>query len=150
MLEEVIAKAKKYLTSEEQEKITKAYNFAKAAHEGQKRVSGEAYIQHPAEVALILTELRQGVETICAAFLHDVVEDTSIPLAQIKKEFGEETAFLVNGVTKLTNIKIKSKQETQTENVRKMFLVTVLGWVLLNWNWKIWRFATWTRRYIKN
>lgn len=104
------------------DKIEKAYRFAEEAHRGQLRISGDDYILHPLEVALILVELELDDSTIMAAMLHDVVEDTEHTLDDIKKAFGEEVACLVDGVTKLGRIEYKSKMEVQVENLRKMFL----------------------------
>ncbi len=102
--------------------LEKAYNFARLAHHGQKRISGEPYIQHPLAVALILTELELDVPTLCAALLHDVVEDTSVSQETLEAEFGEEIGLLVDGVTKLSRIDFQSKEDAQVENLRKMFL----------------------------
>ncbi|MGI5902050.1 MAG: RelA/SpoT family protein [Desulfitobacteriia bacterium] len=109
-------------TSYNMEKIEKAYNFAVEAHQGQLRISGEEYINHPLEVAYILAELEMDDSTITAALLHDVAEDTEKNLEDIEKEFGEEVASLVDGVTKLGRIEYQSKVEVQVENLRKMFL----------------------------
>lgn len=102
--------------------VIQAYNYAEVAHKGQMRNSGEEYIQHPLEVALILANLELDFITIAAALLHDVVEDTLVTLAEIEKTFGNEVAQLVDGVTKLSRIEYKSKEEQQAENLRKMFL----------------------------
>ena len=102
--------------------ILKAYNFANDNHKDQKRLSGESYIIHPLEVANILANLKLDDATICAALLHDVVEDTKITQADIVKEFGEEIAQMVAGVTKLGQIQYVTLEEQQVENYRKMFL----------------------------
>lgn len=102
--------------------ILKAYNYAKDNHKEQKRLSGEEYIIHPLEVAYILANLKMDDATICAALLHDVVEDTEITQEDIIQEFGEEIAEMVAGVTKLGKIKYVTIQEQQVENYRKMFL----------------------------
>lgn len=102
--------------------LDKAYNFALAAHVGQKRFSGELYITHPLGVGKILADLELDQETIAAGLLHDVVEDTGIPLVQIKSNFGDEIAMLVDGVTKLSRLEYKSREEQQDENLRKMFI----------------------------
>lgn len=104
------------------ELVEKAYFFAEEAHRGQRRNSGEEYIQHPLEVALILSELEMDEATIAAALLHDVVEDTRYTVEDIEREFGSQVALLVDGVTKLGRIEYKSKVELQMENLRKMFL----------------------------
>ncbi len=103
-------------------KITQAYNFANAKHQGQVRESGEAYITHPVAVALILVELGMDTDTICAALLHDVVEDTGASLVDLKKMFGEDVSHLVDGVTKLNQVALYSREEQQAENIRKMLL----------------------------
>lgn len=102
--------------------IEQAYHFAARAHEGQYRISGEEYINHPLKTAYILAELGLDVTTIVASLLHDVVEDTSVTLDEIEKIFGEEIALLVDGVTKLSRIEFKSKEDAQAEYLRKMFL----------------------------
>jgi len=101
--------------------IKKAYEFAKDAHSGQHRVSGELFIFHPLEVAKILADLELDVATIAAGLLHDVVEDTKYTLEDIEKNFGPEVALLVDGVTKLGKLEYKTKEEQQAENLRKMF-----------------------------
>ncbi len=104
------------------ELIEKAFRLADAAHGTQKRRSGEPYIIHPLAVAKILVELGLDTESIAAALLHDVVEDTGVPLSDIEKQFGAQIAQLVNGVTKLGRIPYTSKEEQQAENLRKMLL----------------------------
>ena len=102
--------------------MRRACDLASKAHEGQLRVSGEAYIVHPLHVAQILTQLHIDDVTISAALLHDVVEDTTYTIEQMKEMFGYEVAMLIDGVTKLGRIEYKSKEEQQLENYRKMFL----------------------------
>ncbi|MBP1577369.1 MAG: bifunctional (p)ppGpp synthetase/guanosine-3',5'-bis(diphosphate) 3'-pyrophosphohydrolase, partial [Oscillospiraceae bacterium] len=104
------------------ESIERAYKLAEEAHGDQKRRSGEPYIIHPVCVAKILVELGMDTESVIAALLHDVVEDTDVPLATIEKMFGKDVALLVNGVTKLGKIPYSSKEEQQAENLRKMLL----------------------------
>ncbi|MDO4289109.1 MAG: bifunctional (p)ppGpp synthetase/guanosine-3',5'-bis(diphosphate) 3'-pyrophosphohydrolase [Eubacterium sp.] len=104
------------------EMIMKAYELANNAHKGQKRLSGEAYIIHPVSVAYILAEYRMDTETIVAAILHDVIEDTSYTYEDIKSLFNEQVADLVEGVTKIGKIDYQSKEESQAENLRKMVL----------------------------
>lgn len=103
-------------------RIREAYELAKKAHGEQKRVSGEPYITHPLEVSSILVGLGMDSETVVAALLHDVVEDTEISLEALEKQFGHEVALLVDGVTKLGKIPLSSREEQQAENVRKMLL----------------------------
>lgn len=103
-------------------RIEAAYELAKKAHEGQVRSSGDAYISHPIAVAVILVGLGMDSDTIIGGLLHDVVEDTSVTLEDIEKQFGADVAELVDGVTKLANIPYSSRAEQQAENVRKMLL----------------------------
>lgn len=103
-------------------RLEKAFLFAKAAHKGQLRKSGEAYFSHPLEVSLILAELEMDEDTVIAALLHDVVEDTVITLDELKKMFGTNVMMLVDGVTKLGKISYETKEERQAENLRKMFI----------------------------
>ena len=103
--------------------VEKAYTLAKGAHSDQKRKSGEPYIIHPLEVAKILVEIGMDTESVAAGILHDLVEDTPITLDEVRREFGDDIAEIVDGVTKLTQIKYTSdKVEIQAENLRKMFL----------------------------
>ncbi len=103
-------------------KIDKAYYFAKAAHRGQKRQSGEDYIIHPLSVADILVDLGMDSDTISAALLHDVIEDTQVTETEIADNFGETVLMLVQGVTKLSKLNFKTREEEQAENLRRMFL----------------------------
>ena len=103
-------------------RIEAAYELAKKAHEGQVRSSGDPYISHPIAVAVILVGLGMDSDTIIGALLHDVVEDTSVTLEDIEKQFGADVAELVDGVTKLANIPYSSRAKQQAENVRKMLL----------------------------
>ena len=102
--------------------IEKAYYVAEKAHEGQNRKSGEPFICHPLEVSKILVYMGMDTQSICAALLHDVVEDTDIPIEEITKQFGTDISLLVDGVTKLTKIVFSSVEEQQSENLRKMLL----------------------------
>ena len=104
------------------EVLKRAYDVAEKAHDGQRRRSGEPYICHPLNVANLLVDLGMDTETLAGALLHDVVEDTSVSLAEIKAEFGPDVALLVDGVTKLTKIQFSSMEEQQAENLRKMLL----------------------------
>lgn len=121
-IDTIIDNVRAYSPKANLELIRKAYELAHKAHEGQTRVSGEAYIIHPLHVAEILTELHLDDVTISAALLHDVVEDTIYTLDQMKELFGEEVAMLIDGVTKLGRLQYKSKEEAQLESYRKMFL----------------------------
>jgi len=102
--------------------LRRAYEFSDEAHQGQKRESGERYVEHCLNVAFILAELHLDSDTIAAAVLHDVVEDTEVTLDDIKREFGEDIAALVDGVTKIGTVKFKSREEQQVEYFRKMLL----------------------------
>ncbi len=104
------------------EVIEKAYKLAEKMHDGQYRKTGEAYVEHPVAVAAIVLELGLDTTSIAAALLHDVVEDTEVTLEEIQKEFGKETAHLVDGVTKLGKIVLSTQEEQQAENLRKMLL----------------------------
>ncbi|MEQ8201781.1 MAG: bifunctional (p)ppGpp synthetase/guanosine-3',5'-bis(diphosphate) 3'-pyrophosphohydrolase [Syntrophomonadaceae bacterium] len=118
----ILDRVKEYNPQADFDLIAKAYNYAVIAHGEQKRKSGEPYIIHPVAVALILTEIEMDSASICAALLHDVIEDTSFDYKSLEQEFGEEIAMLVEGVTKLSRINFKTKEEAQAENLRKMFL----------------------------
>lgn len=121
-IEEITKKILTYQPDAPAALVEKAYQTACSAHQGQYRASGEEYICHPVGVATILADLQIDATTICAALLHDVVEDTATTLEDLEKQFNKEVAFLVDGVTKLSRIEYKSKEEQQLENHRKMFL----------------------------
>ncbi len=104
------------------ERITKAYYFAKRAHEGQKRKSGDDYIVHPIAVATILVDLGLDTDTVIAALLHDVIEDTPVTEEELDQEFGHSVVMLVEGVTKLNKLNFKSREDQQAEYLRRMFL----------------------------
>ena len=114
-----------YLPDDQVQKILNAYEFGAAAHEGQARMSGEPYITHPVAVAQELAEMHLDSEAICAALLHDVVEDTPASLEEIKEKFGEEVALIVDGVSKLDQIQFRSRAEAQAESFRKMMLAMI-------------------------
>ena len=120
--EELKNKIKKYNPNFDSWTLEKAFNFSVVAHSGQSRVSGEPFISHPLCVAHILADIELDMETITAALLHDIVEDTKYTLDDIKELFGETTANLVEGVTKLGRLPYSTKEEQQIENFRKMFL----------------------------
>ncbi len=112
-----------YLDAQAMDKITRAYEFAREFHRNQRRRSGEPYINHPVEVAIILaSDLHMDEDPICAALLHDTVEDTDATLDELIEKFGEPVAELVDGVTKLTQVQVSSMDEKQALNLRKMFL----------------------------
>ena len=124
-IDELLAKLRQYLPEPQVEEIHQAYLFGAVAHEGQRRLSGEPYISHPVAVAAILAEMHMDHRTIEAALLHDVIEDTPTLKEEINTRFGPEVARLVDGVSKLTQIKFKSRAEAQAENFRKMVLAMV-------------------------
>ncbi|HHY18128.1 MAG TPA: bifunctional (p)ppGpp synthetase/guanosine-3',5'-bis(diphosphate) 3'-pyrophosphohydrolase, partial [Firmicutes bacterium] len=117
-----------YLTDQDKELVQRAYSFAAAAHSGQFRLSGEEFVEHPVAVARILSELEGDAQTLAAALLHDVVEDTPVKIEELRAEFGTEIARLVDGVTKLSRIQFHSRVEEQVSNLRKMFLAMAEDW----------------------
>ena len=122
MIEQLIEKILSYNPEADVDKVREAYDYADAHHEGQKRNSGEDYIVHPFNVALILAEMNMDVPTIIAGLLHDTIEDTDVTYEDVEERFGEEVAILVEGVTKLKMLSYQTKQEKQAENIRKMVL----------------------------
>jgi GTP pyrophosphokinase len=121
-IEQLLERAAAYLKPNDLVRIREAYDFADQAHFGQVRKSGEPYILHPLAVAEILVNMQMDVTSVIAALLHDVVEDTTVSLEAVEKQFGKTCAMLVDGLTKLEKIKFKSKEEQQNENYRKMFV----------------------------
>lgn len=131
VLDELKQRAGTYLPDHELALVTKAYDIASAAHEGALRKSGEPFVNHPVHVALILADLRLDAQALAAAILHDTVEDTELSLEDVEREFGGEVSRLVDGVTKLSKIRLpdedRDKRELQAhaESLRKMFLAMV-------------------------
>ena len=125
LLDELLADVEAYNPDVDRELVTRAFRFAAAAHEGQSRRSGEPFIRHPWGAAKILAELRQDEQTIAAALLHDVVEDTDTEIDEVRSEFGDEVTQLVEGVTKLTRIHFQSREQAEAENYRKMIAAMV-------------------------
>ena len=121
-IQDIIAKKKEVSRKVDTKLIMKAYNLANEKHKDQKRGSGEPYIIHPLQVAYTLASIGLDSKAICAALLHDIVEDTDVTNEDIIREFGSETAEMVAGVTKLSNIQFATVQDTQVENYRRMFL----------------------------
>jgi guanosine-3',5'-bis(diphosphate) 3'-pyrophosphohydrolase len=121
-LKELLASVGSYLPPEQVARIREAAEFGASAHKGQKRLSGEPYIAHPVAAAAILADLHLDPDTIVAAILHDVIEDTPTPKNQLAERFGADVAELVDSVTKLDQIKFKSREEAQAESFRKMLL----------------------------
>ena len=111
-----------YLSQEEVKLVKKAYKIADKAHSGQFRKSGEAYISHPLSVALILADLKLDYLCIVAAILHDCIEDTSVTKDEVRAQFGDQVAHIVEGVSKLTNLEFTSSSQKQAQNFQKLIL----------------------------
>jgi RelA/SpoT family (p)ppGpp synthetase len=124
-LKELLANVGSYLPADQVARVRAAAEFGASAHEGQKRLSGEPYIAHPVATAAILADLRLDADTLIAAILHDVIEDTPTPKDQLVERFGADVAELVDGVTKLDAIQFKNREEAQAESFRKMLLAMV-------------------------
>jgi RelA/SpoT family (p)ppGpp synthetase len=124
-ISQLLDKLETYLPPAQIERVREAYDYGAEKHQGQKRVSGEPYITHPVAVADILADLRLDGDTLVAAILHDVIEDTPTAKAEIASIFGEVVADLVDGVSKLDQIQFKNRQEAQAESFRKMLLAMV-------------------------
>src|SRR5262249_18272774 len=120
LLDELLADVAEYEATVDLELVTRAFGFAAAAHEGQQRRSGSDFIEHPVRVARICAKLRLDEQTLAAALLHDVVEDTDTDIEDVRSEFGDEVARLVEAVTKLTRIQFQSREQAEAENYRKM------------------------------
>ena len=123
--ERLVATLENYLPDDQVELIMRAYDFGAAAHEGQTRKTGEPYITHPVAVAQELANMHLDAQAITAAILHDVVEDTDASLIEIRQQFGDEVALLVDGVSKLDQIQFRSRAEAQAESFRKMMLAMI-------------------------
>src|SRR5881409_2005823 len=122
LLDELLSDIEAYNPEVDRELLARAFRFAAAAHEGQQRRSGEAFIHHPWGAAKICAELRLDEQTIAAALLHDVVEDTGTDIKEVRTEFGDEIAKLVEGVTKLTRVQFQSREQAEAENYRKLII----------------------------
>ena len=122
---QLVSTLKTYLPDDSVEIVVRAYAFSNDAHSGQKRKSGEPYITHPVAVAQELADMHLDVQAVTAALLHDVVEDTSASLEDIEDEFGQEVAQLVDGVSKLDQIRFRSRAEAQAESFRKMMMAMI-------------------------
>ena len=119
---DLLRKVRGYRSPEDVALIKKAYEFSQEHHKGQQRESGEPYLAHPLEVAILLAEMRLDATALVAGLLHDAVEDTTVTIDEIKAEFGDQVAHIVEGVTKISKIDFASSEEAQAENVRKMVL----------------------------
>src|SRR5437773_2671531 len=122
LIDELIADVSAYNTDVDRDLVSRAFRLAATAHEGQQRRSGEAFIHHPWGVAKICAQLRLDEQTLAAGLLHDVVEDTETELDEVRSEFGDEIARLVDGVTKLTRVQFQSREQAEAENYRKMIV----------------------------
>jgi GTP pyrophosphokinase len=122
LLDELLAEVAGYTTAVDRDLVTRAFRYAATAHEGQQRQSGSDFIEHPVGAARICAELRLDEQTIAAALLHDVVEDTDTDIEDVRAAFGDEIARLVEGVTKLTRISFQSREQAEAENYRKMIV----------------------------
>jgi GTP pyrophosphokinase len=122
LVEELLAEVEAYKPDVDRELLTRAFDFAARAHAGQVRRSGQEFVYHPWGVARILAGLQLDEATLAAALLHDVVEDTSVDLDEVKAEFGDEIAQLVEGVTKLTRVQFQSREHAEAENYRKLII----------------------------
>ena len=122
LLAPILKKVRSYNPKADTKLLERAYRFAEDAHEGQYRLSGEPYVEHPVAVTGILADLRLDTTTLTAALLHDTVEDTDVGLGDIEKEFGNEVARIVDGLTKLDKLEFRSGELAQAENVRKMIV----------------------------
>src|SRR5262252_1093482 len=119
---DLLRKIRSYRPNDDLTLVKKAYDFSLRHHQGQTRASGEPYLVHPLEVALVLAEMKLDSTAIAAGLLHDAVEDTDVTNNQIEEKFGTPVAHIVDGVTKIAKINLASREERQAENVRKMVL----------------------------
>jgi len=122
---DLLRKIRSYRPNDDLTLVKKAYDFSLRHHQGQTRASGEPYLVHPLEVAMVLAEMRLDTTAIAAGLLHDAVEDTTVTVDDIRTEFGEQVAHIVEGVTKISKIEFASREEAQAESVRKMVLAMV-------------------------
>ena len=122
---DLLRKIRSYRPNDDLELVKKAYEFSLEHHQGQVRASGEPYLVHPLEVAMVLAEMRLDTTAIAAGLLHDMVEDTKVTVDEIKTRFGEQVAHIVEGVTKISKLEFASREEAQAESVRKMVLAMV-------------------------
>src|SRR6187397_2627256 len=118
-LEPILRNIKSYHPGADTALVTRAYEFAARAHEGQTRQSGDPYVTHPLSVANIITQLKLDVPSVCAGLLHDSVEDTSTTIEELTDKFGQEIAFLVDGVTKLGKLPWSTREERQADVCRR-------------------------------
>ena len=124
-LKHLVESLEAYMPAEQVEQVMRAYEFGATAHSGQTRMSGEPFISHPLAVAQILADMHMDSQGIAAAILHDVIEDTETPMAELEEQFGSEIATLVDGVSKLDQMHFTSRAEAQAESFRKMMLAMI-------------------------
>ena len=122
LVDELLAEVEAYKPDAYQELLRRAFDFAATAHDGQLRRSGQEFIYHPWGAAKILAGLQLDEPTLAAALLHDVVEDTGVDIDEVRAEFGDEIALLVEGVTKLTRVQFQSREHAEAENYRKLIV----------------------------
>ena len=122
---DLLRKIRAYRPTDDLTLVRKAYDFSLRHHQGQTRASGEPYLVHPLEVATVLADMRLDTTAIASGLLHDAVEDTTVTVDDIRTEFGEQVAHIVEGVTKISKIDFASREEAQAESVRKMVLAMV-------------------------
>src|SRR5438270_4736304 len=122
---DLLKRVRAYRPNDDLAIISKDYDYTLRHHTGQSRASGEPYLVHPLEVACVLAEMKLDRIAIASGLLHDSVEDTSITIVDIRKEFGEQVAHIVEGVTKISKIDFATREEQQAENLRKMMLAMV-------------------------
>jgi len=127
LVDELIAAVEAYYPGVDKELVARAFHYAAAAHAGQQRRSGEPFVQHPWATAKICAQLRLDDQAIAAALLHDVVEDSAVVLDELRAEFGDEIAQLVEGVTKLTRTSFQSREQAEAENYRKMIVTSTIS-----------------------
>jgi GTP pyrophosphokinase len=121
-LEDIVERIQKYNPDADVDLLRRAYIFSAKVHQGQTRLSGETYLNHPIEVAAILAGLKLDAATVAAGLLHDTIEDTTATPEEIKEMFGEEVAGLVDGMTKLSRMELQSREQREAENFRKMIV----------------------------
>ena len=125
LLAELLSEVQKFTSRSQRSEIKKAFHLAADAHKFQKRLSGEPYILHPTKVSILLSKFHRGYEAVCAALLHDVLEDSNVSYDYLEKKFGSAITHLVDGVTKISKLKTRSSLDQQAINIRKMILATV-------------------------
>jgi guanosine-3',5'-bis(diphosphate) 3'-pyrophosphohydrolase len=121
-LEDIVERIQNYHPDADVDLLRRAYIFSAKAHQGQTRLSGESYLNHPIEVAAILANLKLDAATVAAGLLHDTIEDTTVTSEEIKSLFGEEVAMLVDGMTKLSRMELQSREQREADNFRKMIV----------------------------